>query len=117
MTKVSNRIFFAGRDRDADLFKLTYAWIKELRWDDSEYGAWTNDPKRPFGNSGNIYIADDILHVIGYTHASAICPNCNEQLDSLEIARAREYAHDLFAEIPAYLARHFASLSESLAHL
>lgn len=92
-----------GRDRDTDLNNLTAAWVKSLQWEDCEYGAWSNDPKRPFGNSGDDQIADDILEIIGLNLKTQICPHCREELPSDDAKRAREYAHDLFAAIPERL--------------
>lgn len=102
MDKKAKGLKIEGRDRNADLRTLTLKWIEALEWEDCEYGAWWNDPKRPFGNSGENQIARDILKIIGVDieAGAPTCPHCNEVLDEDKAKRLFEYAHDLFADIP-----------------
>lgn len=94
-------MFVIERDRNADLKQLVKAWIDELQWVDEEYGGWAVDTKRPFGNSGREQIADDILEILNIK--LAVCPHCEEVIDEQLLEAYREYAHELFQEIPDYL--------------
>lgn len=102
---MSEKTTIPGRDRDEDIHRLTRAWIDNLEWEDCEYGGWVVDPKRPFGNSGEDQIAEDILDIIGLKLKTQTCPHCREELPSDEAEQAKKYAHELFREIPAFLAR------------
>jgi|SRR5581483_1773926 len=89
-----------GRDLDTDLEALVDEYVKSIERDDNCYGAWTNDCKRPFGNSGNWQIARDILNIIGvdltdYTD--------DEGEDTDESKELEQYAHDLYGEIGPFL--------------
>lgn len=100
--KNMTRITLPGRDRDADLYKLTRAWVDALEWEDAEYGAWNVNGKRPFGNSGKDGVAEDILEILGFT-ADEKCPTCHAVVT--DRSKLHAYAHDLFRDIPKMLAR------------
>ena len=97
----SKNLTVKGRDREADLHKLTVAWIEGLEWENCEYGGWVVDPKRPFGNSGRESIAQDILEIIG-ADREPTCAHCGA-VDDKAIGALMEYAHDLFQAIPERL--------------
>lgn len=101
----SKNLTIEGRDREADLYKLTRAWIDRLKWEDCEYGGWVVDPKRPLGNSGDDQIARDILDTIGAEGNGPTCPHCGEPIDEGRRKALHDYAHDLFRSIPSMLAK------------
>lgn len=100
MDKKAKGLKIEGRSRDADLYNLTRAWVSRLRWESCEYGGWVVDPKRPFGNSGDGQIADDILEIIGAENDAPTCPHCGKMVDEGRLKALHDYAHDLFADIP-----------------
>jgi hypothetical protein len=77
---VPEKTIIPGREREADLLRLTRAWIDNLEWDESEYGGWVVDPKHPFGNSGENQIALDILEIIQFDTKVQTCPHCHKEL-------------------------------------
>lgn len=101
----SKGLTIAGRDRAADQHKLAVAWVNRLQWENCEYGAWSNNPKRPFGNSGNEQIAEDILKILGAEDALPRCPHCDGVIDASRKEAMHAYAHDLFKGIPEHLAK------------
>lgn len=109
---------YPDRDLDTDMLKLASEWVKRLKHeDDGEYISVGNDPKRPFGNSGEDQIARDILKIVGVdiNAAAPRCPHCDEVLDEGKASRALDYALALFAYLPAWLQSKWPKVVGSLA--
>lgn len=75
--------------RDEHMMILARTCLQGLRRNDSEYGGWGLDDKRPFGNSD---VETDILKLIGIGAG-----------DEGYSAAQREYAADLYGRLGDFL--------------
>jgi hypothetical protein len=104
------KLNYPGRDREADLLRLLDKFVETLEWEDCEYGAWTNNGKRPFGNSSTSDIHSDICEIIGLDLSRNRCPHCQEIIAEPGAVDPGEYARSLYLEIGDGMRRNWKRL-------
>lgn len=104
-------ITYPGRNRETDqklvLCSLLDKFVETLEYEACEYGAWTNNGKRPFGDSSHEQIHRDICEAIGLKIDEQRCPHCHEAIRADGAPDWEAYAASLYFDIGPALARHW----------